>query len=62
MSGLAKFVVGAVIGAAAVALFTPYTGMELRERIREILKRKGLVADEHLDEVVEMIAAEINRQ
>lgn len=59
MSGFAKFLAGAIIGGAAVALFTPTTGEELRRRIKDILREKGLLPDDDIDEVVEMIAAEI---
>ncbi len=62
MSGFAKFLAGVIIGGAAVALLTPTTGEELRARIKETLRRKGLIADEQLDEVVEMIAAELSEK
>lgn len=62
MSGFAKFLAGVIVGGVAVALFTPTTGEDLRARIKETLKRKGLIADEQLDQVVEMIAAEIEEK
>lgn len=62
MNGLLKFIAGAAVGAAAVALLTPVTGQELQRQIKEILRRKGLIADEQLDDVVEMIAAELNEK
>lgn len=62
MSGFAKFLAGAIVGGAAVALFTPTTGDELRARIKEVLRRKGIIADEKLEEVVEMIAAELTEK
>ncbi len=62
MSGFAKFLAGVIVGGAAVALLTPTTGEELRARIKETLRRKGLIADEQLDEVVEMIAAELSEK
>ncbi len=62
MSGFLKFLAGVAIGGAAVALLTPTTGDDLRARIKEALKRKGLIADEHLEDVVEMIAAEIEEK
>ena len=62
MNGFAKFLLGAIVGGVAVALLTPTSGEELRARIKEVLKRKGLVADKQLEDVVEMIAAEINEK
>lgn len=62
MNGFAKFLVGVIVGGAAVALLTPTSGEDLRARIKEVLKRKGLLADQQLEDVVEMIAAEINEK
>lgn len=62
MNGFLKFLAGAIVGGVAVALLTPTTGEELRARIKEILKRKGLIADAKLDEVVEMIASELEEK
>ena len=62
MNGFAKFLLGAIVGGVAVALLTPTSGEDLRARIKEVLKRKGLVADKQLEDVVELIAAEINEK
>ena len=62
MNGFAKFLLCAIVGGVAVALLTPTSGEDLRARIKEVLKRKGLVADKQLEDVVEMIAAEINEK
>ena len=62
MSGFLKFLAGVVVGGAAVALLTPTTGDDLRTRIKDTLRRKGLIADEKLDDVVEMIAAELEEK
>ena len=59
MTGFLKFMAGVVVGGAAVALLTPTTGEDLRRRILDELKRRGLIKDTDVDEVVEMIAAEI---
>lgn len=59
MTGFLKFMAGVVVGGAAVALLTPTTGEELRQRILDELKRRGLIKDTDVDEVIEMIAAEI---
>ncbi len=55
MKGLMTF----LVGAAATALLTPTTGEELRERIRLILQKKGIIAADDVDELVELIASEV---
>ncbi len=62
MNGFAKFLAGVIVGGAAVALLTPTSGEDLRARIKEILKRKGLLADQKLEDVVEMIATDIDEK
>ena len=59
MTGFLKFMAGVVVGGAAVALLTPTTGEDLRRRILDELNRRGLIKDTDVDDVVEMIAAEI---
>lgn len=59
MKGLLTFVFGVAVGAVATALFTPTTGPELRERIRLILQKRGIIAADDIDELVEMIASEV---
>ena len=59
MKGLMTFLCGAAIGACVTALLTPTTGEELRERIKLILQKKGIIAADDVDELVEMIASEI---
>lgn len=59
MKGLLTFLAGAAIGAAATALLTPVTGEELRARIKVLLQKKGIIAADDIDELVEMIAANI---
>ena len=54
MKGFMTFVLGAAVGAA-----TPTTGDELRERIKLILQKKGIIAADDVDELVEMIASEV---
>lgn len=62
MKGFLTFLAGAAIGAAATALFTPVTGEELRSRIRIILQKKGIIAADDIDELVEMIATQVEDQ
>ncbi len=52
MKGLLAFVFGAAVGAAATALLTPTTGPELRERIKLILQKRGIIAANDIDELV----------
>lgn len=59
MKGLLTFVFGVAVGAAAGALLTPVSGPELRARIRIQLQKRGVIATDNLDELVEMIAAEV---
>lgn len=62
MKGFAAFLLGAAVGAVAVALLTPTTGQELRERIRIILQKRGIVPVDSIDELVEMIASEVEEK
>lgn len=59
MKGFLTFLFGAAVGAATAALLTPTTGEELRERIKLILQKKGIIAVDDIDELVEMIATEV---
>ncbi len=59
MKGLAAFLLGAIAGGVAVALLTPMTGEELRERIRMELRKRGIIAQEELEDLVDLIAAEV---
>lgn len=59
MKGLLTFLAGAAVGAAAAALLTPTTGPELRERIKVILQKRGIIPADDIDELVEMIAGQI---
>lgn len=59
MKGLLTFLAGAAVGAAAAALLTPTTGPELRERIKVILQKHGIIPADDIDELVEMIAGQI---
>lgn len=59
MSKLGIFIGGAIVGAAAAALFTPEKGEDLRYRIKMLLQKRGILPPDHIDEFVEMLAAEI---
>lgn len=68
------FLGGAAVGAIAALLLAPETGAETRERLKEYLKRKGLLpsedsfkptpieGDEDIETLMERITAEINEQ
>jgi len=58
MKGFFTFLLGAAVGAGAAALLTPTTGPELRARIKVILQKRGIIAADDIDELVEMIAAQ----
>lgn len=59
MKNLTIFLLGAIVGGVAAALYTPVTGPELRARIRIQLQKRGLIEPDRLDELVEYIAAQI---
>mgnify|MGYP000607956447 CR=1 FL=1 len=42
---LYAFLGGAIVGCSAALLFTPAKGEDVREKIREILRRKGIKVD-----------------
>ena len=62
MKGFLTFLAGAAVGAAATALLTPTTGPELRARIKVILQKKGIIAADDIDELVEMIASQVEEK
>ena len=57
---LYAFLGGAVVGCATAILFAPEKGSDLRKRIKEILKKRGIdfTVDE-VEELVEQISASI---
>ncbi|MDE5643310.1 MAG: YtxH domain-containing protein [Muribaculaceae bacterium] len=59
MKGLLTFLGGALAGAAIAALLTPESGEDLRFRIKTLLRKKGILPSTQLDELVDMIATEI---
>lgn len=62
MKGLFIFLGGALVGATAMALMATMTGKELREKIRNILVEKGIIASEDIEQFVERIALEIESE
>ena len=59
MKGLATFLAGAAVGAVVAALLTPTTGEDLRARIKMLLQKKGIIAADDIDELVDLIASEV---
>lgn len=57
---ISAFLGGALAGAGAAILFAPEKGEELRGRIVEILRRRGLVCKENdVDAIVEQLTQEL---
>ena len=53
------FLGGAVVGALAAILFAPEKGSDLRKRIKEILKRRGIdFTDDDVEELIDQISAQ----
>ncbi|MDE7426462.1 MAG: YtxH domain-containing protein [Muribaculaceae bacterium] len=59
MKTLFTFLAGALAGAAVAALVTPTTGTELRERIKTLLRKKGVKNPTELDRLAELIAIQL---
>ena len=59
MKGLATFLAGAAVGAVVAVLLTPTTGEDLRARIKMMLQKKGIIAADDIDELVDLIASEV---
>lgn len=57
---LAAFLGGAAIGAAIGILFAPEKGEDTRQKIKDILREKGIKLNRsEMDELVDKIAAEV---
>ena len=57
---LAAFLGGAAIGAACGILFAPEKGENNRQKIKDILREKGIKLNRsEMDELVDQIAAEV---
>ena len=54
------FLGGAVVGALAAILFAPEKVSDLRKRIKEILKRRGIdFTDDDVEELIDQISAQV---
>ncbi|MBQ1724998.1 MAG: YtxH domain-containing protein [Muribaculaceae bacterium] len=60
LSVLYAFLGGALVGCAAAILFAPEKGEDLRARIKELLKKKGIdFSDDEVEQLVRQISAQI---
>lgn len=49
-----------MVGALAAILFAPEKGSDLRKRIKEILKRRGIdFTDDDVEELIDQISAQV---
>ena len=54
------FLGGAVVGCAAALLFAPEKGSDLRARIKDMLRKKGIdFSDDEVERLVRQISAQI---
>ncbi|MDE6117831.1 MAG: YtxH domain-containing protein [Duncaniella sp.] len=61
LSLLYAFIGGAVVGAGAAILFAPEKGEDVRNRIAELLRKKGIIcSDNEIDALVEQLTTEID--
>lgn len=59
---LYAFIGGAVVGAGAAMLFAPEKGENLRRRIKDMLRKKGIICTENeIDALVEQLTSEIGK-
>lgn len=57
---LYAFLGGAVVGCGAALLFAPEKGADVREKVRNILQRKGVkISDSEVDELVAELSASV---
>ena len=60
-SMLYDFIGGAIVGAGAALLFAPEKGEDVRARIAELLRKKGILcSDTEIDALVEQLTTEID--
>ena len=58
---LYAFLGGALVGAGAALLFAPEKGEDIRSRISEILRKKGILCwDNEIDALVEQLTTQID--
>lgn len=58
---LYAFLGGALVGAGAAMLFAPEKGEDVRARIADLLRKKGILcSDNEIDALVEQLTTEID--
>ncbi len=58
---LYAFIGGAVVGAGAALLFAPEKGEDIRARIADLLRKKGILcSDTEIDALVEQLTTEMD--
>jgi len=61
LSVLYAFIGGAIVGAGAALLLAPEKGADVRQRITELLRKKGILCSEtEIDALVEQLTTEID--
>ncbi len=61
LSLLYAFIGGAIVGAGAAILFAPEKGEDVRARIADLLRKKGIIcSDNEIDALVEQLTTEID--
>ncbi len=61
LTAISAFLGGAIVGAAAALLLAPEKGEDTRAKIKEILRKKGILcSDSEIDALVEQLTTEIN--
>ncbi|MDD7342945.1 MAG: YtxH domain-containing protein [Bacteroidales bacterium] len=59
---LYAFLGGAIVGCSIALLFAPEKGSDLRSRIKELLKKKGIdFTDDEVEQLVDQISAQIDQ-
>lgn len=59
---LYAFLGGAIVGCSVALLFAPEKGEDLRSRIKELLKKKGIdFTDDEVEQLVDQISAQIEQ-
>ena len=61
LSLLYAFIGGSIVGAGAAVLFAPEKGEDIRARIADLLRKKGIIcSDNEIDALVEQLTTEID--
>lgn len=62
LSLLYAFLGGAIVGCGVAVLFAPEKGSDLRTRIKDLLKKKGIdFTDDEVEQLVDQISAQIEQ-